>query len=386
VLFIKKVKSITALLVFFFCLSFVIPGTAAADEIGVPLSIQEALELAYSNNPDLRLAELEVKKAQILRDDAADALTWFPSEGVVSKVFNQVFNGYQQAEIGLTTARKGEKAAQDQITKEVVTAYTEALKNYNNLQALELTLKNIKELHVVSSAANSIGFISSYDYQKSITGTQQAEEGLRAARLAYEGSIANLRSLLGQHPGWNPVLTSEALITEYERGELSIEIIKGSSESVLVWTKGALLDIEKSKEDWILPDLSSEMKEINLTTAELNYEDAKRTARVLIEQMYYGIDAIEGQIKMAELAYKTAVKDEEVARLKYDLGLIPKVSLIPNAENLESAVLATSQAKINLSNLKLQLADLKAQYAFLTGETVYDDGDWSRPPAAEEEV
>lgn len=367
-------------------MSFMVPGIAAADEASPALSIQDALELAYQNNPDLRLAELEVRKAQILRDDAADALTWLPSEGVVSKVFDQIFNGYQQSEIGLKTAKRAEKAAQDQIAKEVITAYAEALKNYNNLQALELTLKNTKELHVVSSVANKVGFISPYEYENSITGTQQVEEGYRAAKLTYEGSIANLRSLLGQHPDWSPVLTSEALITKYERGELSTEIIKGSSESVLVWTQEALLDIEKSKENWILPDLSSEMKEINLTTAELNYEDAKRTSRVLIEQMYYGIDAIEGQIKMAELNYQTALKNEKVARLKYELGMIPKVSLIPNAENLESAVLAAEQAKINLSNLKLQLAGLKAEYAFLTGESVYDDADWSRPSAAETEI
>ena len=367
-------------------MSFMIPGIAAADESGTALSIQEALELAYSNNPDLRLAELGVKKSQILRDDAIEAINYFPTAGLVSTAFNQVFNGYQQAEISLNTAKRAEQAAHDQITKEVIVAYTEAVKNLNNMQSLELTLKNTKDLHVVSSVANSIGFISPYEYDKSITGTQQVEEGYRAAKLNYEGSIATLRSLLGQHPDWTPVLTSEALITGYERGELSTEIIKGSSESVLVWTKEALLDIERSKEDWILPGLTNEMQEINLNTAELNYEDAKRASRVLIEQMYYGIDAIQGQIKMAELAYQTALKNEEVARLKYDLGMIPRLSLIPGADNLESTILATSQAKINLSNLKLQLANLKAEYAFLTGESVYDDGDWSAPPATETEI
>ena len=365
-----------------------VPGAAAAEEEeqGEALSIQAALELAYKNNPDLRKAELDVKKAQIMRDDTADALTWFPSAGVVSTAFNQVFNGYQQSEIGLTTAKRAEQAAHDQITKEVVAAYAEVLKNFNNMQNLELTLKNTKDLQRVSSVASSIGFISSHDYDNSLTGTQQVEEGYRAAQLTYEGSIANLRSLLGQHPDWTPVLSSEAVITDYERGELSLEIIKGSAESVLVWTQEALLDIEKSKEYWILPGLSSEMKAINLTSAELNYEDAKRTSRAIIEQMYYGIDAIEGQIKMAELAYQTALKNEEVARLKYDLGMIPRLSLIPGAENLESTVIATSQAKTNLSNLKLQLANLKAEYAFLTGATVYDDADWSAPPAVEAEI
>ena len=65
-------------------MSFMIPGIAAAEESGTALSIQEALESAYSNNPDLRLAELEVRKSQILRDDAIEAINYFPTAGLVS--------------------------------------------------------------------------------------------------------------------------------------------------------------------------------------------------------------------------------------------------------------------------------------------------------------
>ena len=344
------------------------------------------MELAFKNNPNLRLAELEVEKAQILRDDAYDYVDYFPTEGVVTLAFNQVFNAYQQAEIGLNTAKRAKLAAKDQLTKDVIAAYTEALMNYNNMKSMELTLKNTRDLHTVSSVAGKVGVISSYDFDSSITGLQQAEEGYRAAQLTYEGSIANLGSLLGQHPDWDPVLTSNALITTYEREDLSIDIIHGSSESVLVWTKQALLDIEKSKENWILPGLTSEERKIDMSTAELNYEDAKRTSRVLIEQMYYGIDTIEGQIKLAELAYEKAMKDKELAQLKYDLGLIPRLTLTPGADSLESKILAVSQANTQLCNLKLQLANLKAQYAFMIGEDVFEEADWTAPPVAANET
>ena len=344
------------------------------------------MELAFKNNPNLRLAELEVEKAQILRDDAYDYVDYFPTEGVVTLAFNQVFNAYQQAEIGLNTAKRAKLAAKDQLTKDVIAAYTEALMNYNNMKSMELTLKNTRDLHTVSSVAGKVGFISSYDFDSSITGLQQVEEGYRAAQLTYEGSVANLGSLLGQNPDWNPILTSEALITSYEREDLSSDIIHGSSESVLVWTKQALLDIEKSKENWILPGLTSEERKIDMSTAELNYEDAKRTSRVLIEQMYYGIDTIEGQIKLAELAYEKAMKDKELAQLKYDLGLIPRLTLTPGADSLESKILAVSQANTQLCNLKLQLANLKAQYAFMIGEDVFEEADWTAPPVAANET
>lgn len=376
----------TAFLVFSFCITFMFPTIGLAEESGEALSIQQALDLAYKNNPDLRLAELNVKKSQLIRDDAFEALEYFPTAGLVTNAFDQVFNAYQQTEIGLATAKRAEQSAQDQIAKEVIETYSEAVKNYNNLKYLEMNLKHTKNLQRVSSIAHTTGSISSYEFDNIIVGTEQLEEGVRAAQLNYESSIAALRSLLGQHPNWTPILTSEALITDYERGELSAEILKGSSESVAVWSQKALLDIEKSKENWVLLGVSSEMKDINLKTAEQNYADAQRSSRVLIEQLYYGIDAVEGQIKMAELVCKKAVKDEEVAQLKYDLGLIPKLSLIPGADSLDSALLATDKAKTDLSNLKLQLAKLKAQYAFLTGAEVFSNTDWLVPVTDETEI
>lgn len=344
------------------------------------------MELAFENNPDLRLAELGVKKAELQMEDIIDLVDYFPTYGRVTTEYSQVLNTYYQAEVGLKTAQRAELAAKDQIATEVIAAYTEALINDNNRQSLQRTLENTRDLHNVSNVANRVGFISPYDYETSTTGLQQMEEGLRAAQLAYEGSIANLRTLLGQSPDWKPVLTSEALITDYARGELSNEIIIGASESVLVWTKEALLDIQKNQEYWFVPGLSREMQEVNLDTAKLDYADAKRTARLMIEQMYYGIDTIEGQIKMAELTYQKALKDEEVARLKYDLGLIPRVSLVPGAESLEGKVIAVSEASMNLSNLKLQLANLKAQYAFMTGRDVFDEADWTAPPVVGSET
>ncbi len=350
------------------------------------MSIQAALDMAFKNNPDLRLAELGVKKAELQRQDIIDLIDYFPTYGLVTTEYSRVLNSYYQADIGLKTAQRAELSAKDQIAVEVISIYTEALINYNNQQSLQLNLENTRNLHRVSSVASSIGFISPYDYDTSTTGLQQMEEGLRAAQLAYEGSIASLRTLLGQHPNWKPVLTSGALVTEYERGEINNEIIIGASESVLVWTKEALLDIEKSKEYWFVPDLTREMQAINLDTAKINHDDARKTARLTIEQMYYGIDTIEGQIKMAELVYKKALKDEEVARLKYEVGLIPKLSIVPGAESLEAKVLDVSQAEIKRDNLKLQLANLKAQYAFFTGRDVFDEADWTAPPAIEDEA
>ena len=73
-----------------------------------PLSINEALDIAYQKNIDLDKATLDVEKAQINADDAAKQITYIPSGGMVSSSYQQVVNNWQQAAIDLTSAKKNQ--------------------------------------------------------------------------------------------------------------------------------------------------------------------------------------------------------------------------------------------------------------------------------------
>lgn len=371
-------KKIAYIIVAFFLVMVLTPTAFAKDGIEVDtLTIQNALDIAYKNNPDLRKAGLEIEKAQILRDDAAKAVTWIPTGGLINPAYQQIFNGYQQAEIGLSTAKKAETSEKDRITQEVISTYTNVLKSYNTMEGMKISLEDLQHQKRVAGMSKGLGLMADIDYEKLDAGIKKAEEGYKATNAGYESSLANLRYLLGQNPNWNPVLTSRAILETYPRNELSIELSRGTSESILVWTSKALLDIEKSQEHWVLPNVSSDMRYINLHKAEINYEQAKRDAKAIIEGLYYGIDTIEGQIQAAEVAYITALKDLQVAELRYDVGMIPRYSAMPGVQTLSSAMVEAENARLELENLKADLAEMKANFAFLTGQTVYNAEDWS---------
>lgn len=371
-------RKISILFLFAFFLSLFNPIIVLAEEKDPTnnITIQEALDIAYKSNPDLRKAQLEIEKAQILRDDAAKAVTWIPTGGLINPAYQQVFNGYQQAEIGLSTAKKAEASEKNRITKEVIGSYTKVLKDYNTMESMKITLEDLEHQKRIAGMSKGLGLMADIDYEKLDAGIKNAEEGYKAIQAAYEGSLASLRYLLGQNPNWNPVLTSRAILETYPRNELSVELSRGTSESILVWTSKALLDIEKSQEYWVLPNVSTDMRNINRDKAEINYKQAKRDTRALIEQLYHGINAIEGQIQAAEVAYNTAQKDMEIAQVKYDVGMIPRYSAMPGAETLSSAKVEAEKTRLELENLKADLAKMKADFAFLTGQTVYNPKDW----------
>lgn len=371
----RKHGYIALLVVFIFSILFANPGNLYAQEEN-GLSIQEALEMAYKHNPDLLKAELEVEKAEIQKDDLAKAVTWIPTGGLISPAYQQVFNGYQKAEIAWEAAKKARDAEKDRLTQEVIAAYVQVIKDYNNMEAMRLTWEDMKNQQRVHAIAKGAGLTSDMDYDTFKSGLTELEKGYEALKAKYEGSVANLGALLGRSHGWNPNLTSRAILEQYERHEMSVEINRALSKSVLVLQQKALLDMAETQKYWILPNVSTDLRNIDLGMAKIDYEQAKRTARSTIEGLYHGVDALEGQIEAAQLAYDNAVKDLEVAKLKYEIGMTSRYSMNPSEESLASLELNVIKKGLELESLKADLASTKAMFAYLTGKEVYTPSDW----------
>jgi outer membrane protein TolC len=354
-----------------FSLLFTTPiYTYANTSLPDSITIQQALDKAYKNNPDLRKASLNVEKAALSRDDAAKTVTWIPEGGLVIPAYQQVMNNYQQAEIGYQVAKKAEETARDSITYTVVNAYCDALTNYNTMELNRLRLEDAKIQLTMNSVARAVGTLAEFDYEKAKAGTEQLEKAYELAKAQYNSSIAALRSLLGESENWQPELISKPILTQYNRRDLNTEISRGLSESIDVWNKEAQLKNQENQQSWVIPGLSSEMQNINLEMAKVDYEKSKRDTRTSIEQLYYLLDTMEGQIATAQQAYETASRDWQIAELKYELGMIAQSAL-------SSIKTAELNARINLDNAKVAIAQIKAQYALLTGQEPYNPADWT---------
>lgn len=369
----RSIRCIVSILVLAFFMAVFLPLNVYAEEA---LTIDDALAKTYKGNPDLRRIDLEVEKAQIMRDDAAEAVFYIPTGGMVYPEVQQVVNMYQQAEIQLNTLKKQQKSEKDRITKEVIAAYADAVKKYNTSEAARMMLEQAREKQRISSVMLGAGLIAPFDHDQGKTGVKQLEEAYNAAKKAYEGSLANLAALLGESQGWQPKLVSRPVIENYPRHELSMEISRGLDESILVWSRKALLDIEESKQNWFLPNEKSSVTRIKYETAGIDYEKAKRDARAMIENLYYTIDTMEGQIKAAQIAYEQAEKAYKMTKIKYELGLVTRVGAGMNSEDLLTAETNFNKARLDLENLKSDLARIKAEYAYLTGQEVYSREDW----------
>lgn len=376
----KKTRIIALTLALSVFSLFVSPDQVMADlssKSAEPLSIEAAIEMAAKNNPGYRQALLQLEKSEIIRDKTSEAVSWIPERGLVDPQYQDLVNKYQQSLIGYDTAKKSLDAQKDILAKDVISAYTGCLKNYNNLNYARINLKDMERQTQISGIARTVGIVNDFEHQNIDTAFKVVKEQVKAQEASYNAAVASLRALLGKDDGWQPELTSRPIISNYARNELETELSRAANESILLLEKKAKYDIEKSKEHWVLPNQNSEIKSIDLELSSAEYEQARRDTKSTVESLYWNINALEGQVEAAQKAYNMAEKELELAQIKYEMGIISEYSLEPSGNALAPAKVGYEKARKDLENYRVDLVQAKANFATLTGQQVYSAEDWS---------
>ncbi|NLT20458.1 MAG: TolC family protein [Syntrophomonadaceae bacterium] len=346
------------------------------------LSLEEAMDIAYRYNPSLRKVALELDRAEVLRDLAAQSITLLPTEDIlVTPSGKAMINNFEQADINWKAKKKVSESEKQRIEKEVINAYAEAIKSANQIEIARRQLKDIKEQNRVHQVATVYGVMSNMDLNSSKIGVEQVEEGLKAAESAHEMAMSSLRNLLNQGPNWNPVLTSQPIADSFTRPEIWLSLSRAQNQSIMMLQAESLYEIEQRKIFWGLGPTEDDpyMDSINLVLRELDVEQARRDTRSTVESLYHNIDVVEKRIALAETILKQKEQDFQLAKLRYELGIIPYRSLNPTETSMASAQLAVDKAKLELVNLRADLVILRAGFGYLIGEQVYSNLDWYDP-------
>ena len=353
-------------------------GGVAAAETSLPgLTIEEAVQLAYKNDPDAKKSNLNVEQAQLARDDLAQHIDWIPTGGMVLPAYQELFNKFQQADISLGVAKKVQATQKDLVTKNIIAAYTKVIKDKNTLDLARLSLANLQKQMAIRETSRNLGMISAYDWQTIERGLKQAEEGVKAAEANYLSSCLALNALTGQSKDKTYELVSRPVGEQIHKNSLDQEYSRATNDAVLVWRAEQMLAIEQSKQTWVLPNVSSDLSRVLLEQAQVDHEKAKRDARLTIEGLYYGMEALERQIQVVREKDNLAQDKLRMAEVKYRVGTLPLVSITPGQEDLMSARVEAEKTKADLENLRADLAKLKSDFYYVTGRTVYESADWS---------
>ena len=352
------------------------PTAAYAEE--ETLSIDAAVELARAKNPQVTSLKLQVDRANIQRDDVADAVTFLSTGQLLVNPDGQMLvNNYEQLTIQLKSLKKQLDSEQGRVEKEVVSAYTGAVIAANDMKATRLTMDEMNQQARLYDLGRGIGMVSQYDHNTFLRKMEQLEDKLDMQEKQYDSSIASLRGLLHKGTEWKPVLTSQPVITKYPRQSLATEFVRATGQSVLVMGAQTAVELERIKVYWPhFVGKEAYMDEIQRNVKELDYEKTKRDMYSTVEELYLGMDALEIQIGLSQKLLEEKQREFQLKELKYELGLIPLRSMQPGVETLETAQNEVTRAQIDYNSLQAKLAANKANYGYITGQTVYSKLDW----------
>lgn len=343
------------------------------------LTLEEALTAGYKYNPNLKEAELSLDRAEIVKEQATSP--YFAADGMalVGPSEHAVMSNYIQADVAYDTAKKTLDSQKAGLEKQIITAYLSAVKSHNQIMELQNSLGNLQQQDRLYQIALVNGLISNYDMRSSKRTLEQLKQSLSMAETSYNQAVGTLRTLLNQGNNWNPTLTSRPLATSFDRADLSLETSRALQESITMLQAQSSYDLKKGITYYYDTTAIGDFykNKIDLTLSELAVEQASRDTRSSVESAYYNIDSLEDSIASAQKGLEQKRDQLAVAKLNYELGLIPLQSYKSTETSLKSAELALEQAELEYENLLCDLSTIKASYNYLTGKTVYYRSEWS---------
>jgi len=340
----SKKRILAGILIGTICWSFgiVVPAASRADTMetngtGLQLSLNDAVNRALKHSYALRIAEYNVEQQENNRNNAASRVDFTPLSGGNEEATRDFLN-LAQSDINWSMSKKNLEIEHDSLVLDVYQSYLDVLIAQEKVKSQEsaLELANYKQL--AAQAGLLAGTVSRKSFEAAAASYRNQVSSLAQSRAALEQSYIKLNELLGISGQERPVLTADVEYIPLEITDLETEITRRLDSSPALW---------KAEQEVNLAELSLQLHtytniynynstKLNINKAELSAEQAKEQARQNMRTMYDQICSLQEQYNQQQQAILLAEDDLESARLKYEMGLIPKGELLTIKADLYS--------------------------------------------------
>ncbi|MGE5544463.1 MAG: TolC family protein [Bacillota bacterium] len=328
----SKRRFLAGLLVCAFCWSFglVVPAASRADiteacNTGLQLSLEDAVNLALKHSYALKIAEYNVEQSENARNDAASQVDFTPLSGGNEEATRD-FLKLVQSDINWSMSKKNLEIEKDSLVLGVYQRYLDVLTAQEKVKSAEAALELANYRQLAAQAGLLAGTVSRKSFEAAAVSYRNQVSGLAQSRAALEQSYIKLNEFLGISGRERPLLTGDVEYSPLEITDLELEITRRLDSSPALW---------KAEQEVRLAELSLDLHtytniynynstKLNINKAELSAEQAKEQARQNMRTMYDNIYSLQEQYNQQQQALRLAESDLESARLKYDMGLIPK--------------------------------------------------------------
>ncbi|WP_374711497.1 TolC family protein [Symbiobacterium terraclitae] len=343
------------------------PPAAAADTPPEPLvlGLEQALSLAETLNPGVRLTAIQVSSARSALETApaaapamAPALTAYLQAQYGISIPQQAITPQtvgQQALLTYEQAASQHLSARQQVRAGALQAYVTWQKAVATVEAQQAALERTRTQLANVEAAVAVGSASQYDLLQ----VQAALAGQQAALIGAQAMEEAARSALGQVIG-TPIAANvrpepDTLRSEEVALPTDLESLIAQAVSRRPDLRDAALDLAGRRlQTGLSADGTGAAQQVQAAASQ--YELALARARAEVTQAYLAAHGALEELRAREKALEPAREALRLAELRYDAGLATWVEV----QAASAAALEAEAGRIQAAaNLRLRLLELR---------------------------
>lgn len=372
---IKRVLSLLLCLCFAFSsVVFANENVSAIGEGKLPkeyvLSLDDAIKMALEENPQFISIDTRIADAKVQIEDAKRDMRNSKGKIMLPEQISVVAlrKGYfvKQAEITLKSTEMEKEKAKSQLSYDVTNGYYNVKYCEQITKNLKKTLEIVEENKKTLNKQFELGMVSELDVKNAGISYDETlnmyNQSVRALAVATESFKIKLRI---EEPDCRLILTDDIEYSEFEtdfevdvqkamENRADIYSLKSNYEQSLVYRDAmALLGVSS-------PEYSSANSSV--VQCEYYFTNTKKQIKLLLKSAYNDIITAKENLEVAQKKLSLENLRYDVAKLKYELGMITNTELT-------SAMLDASSAQTNLEKCKLsyKLAAKKYGYEITIG-------------------
>jgi len=395
----KKFLALTIAAVMLFSLSVITYADDNLDEIDpneeLELSLEKAIDYALKHSRDMKIQDLEMKKAQLQYDQGRHEAREFEEqieeyENLPDEIKSQMRGEVipiierellelgvldRQAKLTRQIAIWNKEIKENEIKYNVEKAYFDLLQSEKELEIARESLELANRQYEQSQKMYELGTISHQQLLSAEFAVFQAQSALDMAVVGYELEKMSFNNTLGLPLSQKIKLTDKIEYKNHEEINLEEAIETAFENSAL---------IKVSKENYELSELTFKAvrakhvtpnqfkyreQEIAVEQAAKSLDNAKNGVEMQVRTAYYSLITAEKQIKTYERAVENAERAYELAEISYSLGQ-------NTLNDVTKARIDLMDAKKNLSKQvhAYNLALLDFKYAIGLGKNTIGSG------------
>ncbi len=328
------------------------------------LSLEEAIELAMQNNPDMEIDGLAVEKAEeeykLARDQARDLKNDMVTtyELGLAKWVNP-----KAKEVALILEEKKRDVGEKKLKLDVEKAYYDVLKAEKGLEIERAGLTYMQDQLKIAETAYKVGTKAKLDVTTAEAAVAGYQASVTRAENTYRTSVMELNRITGLDLDTPLKLTSKFAVEKAgESINLEETINQALEDNIDILAAKKTLELnevqyEVAKKFYVRGVTAYDTAEIDKQSAEATVRKQDLNTRASVRKSYLTLFSLEKMIDWQTKEVEKAKENARVLMLKYEAGLATSLDARNAAIDLE-------KAEQNLSNSIYDYNLTKSQFKY----------------------